>query len=127
MVDPNINTPQDALRWLERRIREEVKLDGEMTTDHAIELAFIDAMLDRFPENKTARNGDFGTAEEQHQRFVKFCMLHDCPTCPLCLADPRPMLCALAWAQLPCGAGDGDTHPRIEQATRRIKATEPWL
>ena len=48
-MDDKINTERDALEWLDRRIREEVELDGEMTNEHAIELAFIQRTLERFP------------------------------------------------------------------------------
>lgn len=48
-MDANIKTPQDALEWLECRIHEEAEADGEMTNEHAIQLAFIQNMLAKFP------------------------------------------------------------------------------
>lgn len=67
-MDANIKTTQDALKWIECRIREEVDCDGEMTNDHAIELAFIGAMLDKFP----TRNCDkYDCAEEAWNAYVE--------------------------------------------------------
>jgi hypothetical protein len=48
-MDANIKTPQDALEWLDRSIREEAELDGEMSNAHAIQLGFIQNMLEKFP------------------------------------------------------------------------------
>ena len=44
------------------------------------------------------RNCDVGTADEQSERYDKFCDIHDCRSdCPLFKADS----CKLAWAQMP--------------------------
>lgn len=55
-MDDKIKTERDALEWLDRRIREEVELDGEMTNEHAIELAFIQRTLERFPRRMEVSN-----------------------------------------------------------------------
>lgn len=60
-MDDNIKTPRDALLWLERFIRTEAELDGEMTNEHAIQLGFITKMLEKFPHRKCYR---FKTAAE---------------------------------------------------------------
>lgn len=50
------------------------------------------------------RNCDVGTAEEQSERYDKFCDIHDCRSdCPLFKADS----CELAWAQMPYEAEEG--------------------
>jgi hypothetical protein len=59
-MDANIKTPQDALEWLDRSIREEAELDGETSNAHAIQLGFIQNMLAKFPR----RNCDVYTADE---------------------------------------------------------------
>lgn len=104
-MDANIKNLQDALEWLDRSIREEAELDGEMTTEHAIQLGFIQNMLAKFPR----RNCDVGTAEEQKERLKAFCMRHGCdklgnPRCEECklLWDGR---CELVWAQMPYEEG----------------------
>lgn len=48
-MDADIKTPQDALEWLDRIIREEAEFDGEMSNIHAIQLGFIQNMLAKFP------------------------------------------------------------------------------
>lgn len=60
-----------------------------------------------------ARNCDVGTAEEQNNRFRKFCGKQ--PFCEGCkmpgrkpLHDIGGMKCALAWAQMPYEAQEGD-------------------
>lgn len=57
-MDDKIKTERDALEWLDRRIREEVELDGEMTNEHAIELAFIQRTLERFPRRMEVSNAE---------------------------------------------------------------------
>ena len=48
------------------------------------------------------RNCDVGTAEEQNNRFLKFCESLDCERyCPLFKAES----CELAWAQMPYEEG----------------------
>lgn len=50
------------------------------------------------------RNCDVGTAEEQNNRFLKFCESLDCERyCPLFKAES----CELAWAQMPYEEGSG--------------------
>lgn len=89
----NIKTLQNALKWLERRIREEVKLDGCTSVDHAAELEFIERMLKKFP----LRNCDMGTAEEQKIRMADFCKDRKCVDCVF-----RDTLdCRFDWGQLP--------------------------
>lgn len=102
-MDTDIKNPQDALEWIERRIHEEAKADGEMTNEHAIQLAFIQNVLAKFPR----RNCDIGTAEEQEKRFHDFCRARNLPRmegssycaykCPL----EGDTCCELAWAQMP--------------------------
>ena len=100
-MDDNIHNLRDALEWLYSSIRDEAELDGEMSNDHAIQLGFITNMLEKFP----LRNCDVGTAEEQSERYDKFCDIHDCRSdCPLFKADS----CELAWAQMPYEAEEGD-------------------
>lgn len=51
------------------------------------------------------RNCDVGTAEEQSERFEKFCVGQDCGrTCPL--SDDYYYRCEFAWGQLPYEEGD---------------------
>lgn len=98
-MDDNIHNLRDALEWLDRRIREEAEYDGEMSNEHAIELAFIQNMLAKFP----LRQCDVGTPEEQGER---------------CLAqfnewrrksDGKMLITAImAWAQTPYEAEEGD-------------------
>lgn len=103
-MDANIKTPQDALEWLDRSIREEAELDGEMSNEHAIQLGFIQNMLAKFPR----RNCDVGTAKEQSERFDKFCHANintqrccgDCPAFHTTRDD-----CELVWAQMPYEEG----------------------
>lgn len=101
-MDANIKTLQDAMEWLDRSIREEAELDGEMSNDHAIQLGFIQNMLAKFPR----RNCDVGTAEEQSRRFCAFCRprLEPCDGCP-CLEGSRHGRCEFVWAQIPYEEG----------------------
>ena len=51
---------------------------------------------------ETRRNCDVGTAEEQAERFKKFCFdhqapWHGCTNCPVLMSEK----CALTWAQMP--------------------------
>ena len=104
MMDDNIKTPQDALAWLDRSIREEAELDGEMSNAHAIQIGFIQNMLAKFPR----RNCEVGTPKEQAVRFTKFCYKHrslkDCGGCPLI----GESCCELAWAQMPYVEKEGE-------------------
>ena len=96
----NVKTLQNALKWLERRIREEVKLDGCTSVDHAAELEFIERMLKKFP----LRQCDVGTAEEQAERHSRFCISQH-GLCKQCPAHGRTHNeCVLAWAQMPYAA-----------------------
>ena len=102
-MDANIKNLQDAMEWLDRSIREEAELDGEMSNSHAIQLGFIQNMLSKFPR----RNCDVGTAEEQAQGFDDFCR----NTCDGCRCDHRlfqeedKIKCAFEWAQMPYEEG----------------------
>ena len=107
-MDDNIHNLRDALEWLDRRIREEAELDGEMSNEHAIQLGFITNMLEKFP----LRQCDMGTAAEQAERMRrKFCATQkrdgiiDCSLCPIRHAYRRD--CTLAWAQMPYEAEEG--------------------
>ena len=93
MMDDNIKTPQDALAWLDRSIREEAELDGEMSNAHAIQIGFIQNMLAKFPR----RNCDVGTPKEKMRRFIRFCRC-DCKACPIGKTDK---LCLDEWLQMP--------------------------
>lgn len=105
----NVKNLQSALKWLKRRIREEVKSDGYTSVDHAAELEFIEHMLKKFP----LRNCEVGTAEEQGERQKAYCRKHftpdkfggNCHKCPL--KDRRGWSCQLAWAQMPYEAKEG--------------------
>ena len=106
-MDANIKTPQDALEWLDRSIREEAELDGEMSNEHAIQLGFIQNMLAKFPR----RNCDVGTVEEQGKRYSAFCYKNRnaescCGDCPAFNKGvPRGAECELTWAQMPYNEG----------------------
>ena len=105
-MDDKIKTLRDALEWLDRRIREEAELDGEMSNDHAIQLGFITNMLEKFP----LRNCDVGTAEEQFKRYLAFCHSESrgCEYCPANRTRLRGTSnCDLAWAQMPYEAQQG--------------------
>ena len=69
-----------------------------MTEDDAKEcLSVVNASL-----SAPLRNCDVGTAEEQNNRFLKFCESLDCERyCPLFKAES----CELAWAQMPYEEG----------------------
>jgi hypothetical protein len=59
---------------------------------------------------KPPRNCDVGTAEEQMERFRKFCKMDyisgDCPDdCPLYRKDYSTIHCPFAWAQMPYEEG----------------------
>jgi hypothetical protein len=103
-MDADIKNLQDALEWLDRSIREEAELDGEMSNTHAIQLGFIQNMLAKFPR----RNCDVGTAEEQQARHCAWCRKHgingdnkvNCAH-----PDTSCDLCALRWAQMPYEEG----------------------
>ena len=52
------------------------------------------------------RNCDVGTAEEQEERFTKFCRGQDCKrTCPFS-DDYDPYRCEFAWGQMPYEEGE---------------------
>ena len=102
-MDANIKTPQDALEWLDRSIREEAEIDGEMSSANAIRLGFIQNMLAKFPR----RNCDVGTLEEQAERFAEYCDSEVCKR-NRCKSQAKALCierCALAWAQMPYKEG----------------------
>ena len=102
-MDDNIKTPQDALEWLGRSIREEAEFDGEMSNAHAIQLGFIQNMLARFPR----RNCDVGTPKKQAARFAEYCDSEACNR-KWCKFQAKALCierCALAWAQMPYEEG----------------------
>ena len=101
-MDGNIHNLQDALEWLDRSIREEAELDGEMSNEHAIQLGFIQNMLTKFP----CRNCDVGTADEQYARHDRYCESQS--TCEKCLERDAADLCVSCfanWAQKPYEEG----------------------
>lgn len=107
-MDGNIHNLRDALEWLDRIIRDEAELDGEMSNDHAIQLGFITNMLEKFP----LRQCDVGTADEQKARMLEYCKSHKnvdgiiiCERCPH--HGPNWTWCALRWAQMPYEAQEG--------------------
>lgn len=109
-MDDKIHNLRDALEWLDRRIRDEAELDGEMTNEHAIELAFIQSMLAKFP----LRNCDVGTAEEQTRRMVaEYCAVqkscYESPSGRECPLYEAGVDCRLRWAQMPYEAKEGGT------------------
>ena len=98
-MDANIKTPQDALGWLDRSIREEAEIDGEMANAHAIQLGFIQNMLEKFPR----RNCDVGTAEERRVRFEAWCEKQPeryCKACTECQTQRYAINCFCRWAQM---------------------------
>lgn len=101
-MDANIKNLQDAMEWLDRSIREEAELDGEMSNIHAIQLGFIQNMLAKFPR----RNCDVGSADEQAERYENLCHNHQkCTECP-CASRPQfNSNCEFAWAQMPYEEG----------------------
>jgi hypothetical protein len=111
MMDANIKTPQDALEWLDRSIREEAELDGEMSNAHAIQLGFIQNMLAKFPRRNCDR---FATVDEalkaQEQMFNNSnfangeCKL-GCPECD----NPR-VGCKIAWLFAPATEKEGANY-----------------
>ena len=111
-MDANIKTLQDALEWLDRSIREEAEIDGEMSNSHAIQIGFIQDMLAKLPR----RNCDVGTVEEMSDRLDLFCSKYKCsgawdstsPECPI-PEDQRGVNCAIAWAQMPYVEKEGET------------------
>lgn len=59
--------------------------------------------------DKPLRNCDVGTPEEQWKRFDSFCGGYPC-NCDGCPFEPdglAPSGCALMWAQMPYGEGEG--------------------
>ena len=81
--------------------------DGGIMFQPAIRKAHkaVDAALAAPP-----RNCDEGTAEEQVERFRKFCKMdyisEDCPDdCPLYRKDYSTSHCPFAWAQMPYEEG----------------------
>lgn len=56
---------------------------------------------------KPPRNCDFGTPDEQSERFDAHCRKHmGCKTCPLREADGSvPKHCEFAWGAMPCAEG----------------------
>lgn len=106
----NVKNLQNALKWLKHRIREEVKLDGCTSVDHAAELEFIQNVLEKFP----LRQCDVGTAEEQYERYRHRCNAQDCCYCPVRkrwdFSRTGSESCQLVWAQMPYeeeGGADG--------------------
>ena len=105
-MDADIKTPQDALEWLDRSIREEAELDGEMSNIHAIQLGFIQNMLAKFPH----RNCDVGTVEEQRARFEAWCEKQPeryCKACAECPTQRYAINCFCKWAQMPYEPEEG--------------------
>lgn len=98
-MDDNIKNLQDAMEWLDRSIREEAELDGEMSNDHAIQLGFIQNMLAKFPR----RNCDIGTEMEQSKRLLEWCNGHHCINCRF--KGGWFVECRLRWAQMPYEEG----------------------
>lgn len=107
-MDANIKNLRDALEWLDRSIREEAELDGEMTATHASQLGFIQSMLEKFP----LRNCDVGTAREQADRYrevelKRIAHLTRCPHAGFSAFFPK----ALDWANMPYEAAqEGGDH-----------------
>ena len=65
---------------------------------HERSLAYNISECARTALSAPPRNCDVGTAEEQNNRFLKFCESLDCERyCPLFKAES----CELAWAQMP--------------------------
>ena len=59
------------------------------------------------------RNCDVGTAEEQHERFMKFCVHVHKSVCGDCPLIGGRSLCQLQWAQMPYEESEA-THGRPE-------------
>ena len=59
--------------------------------------------------NKSLRNCDVGTAEEQHARFYSFCdKIEECKKCPLWRGGGLTSKCSVYWAQMPYEEGAED-------------------
>lgn len=109
-MDAKIKNPQDALEWLDRSIRDEAELAGEMSNEHAIQIAFIQNMLAKFPR----RNCDVGTPEEQAKRKMEFCYKQGgCANCSFCKSASLTQ-CAFEWAQMPYVEKEGGAKLNIE-------------
>ena len=71
------------------------------------------------------RNCDVGTADEQAQRYDKFCEGMDCVKCPVHalwhhyfeICKNRKVSCGLIWAQMPYDADD----PAIDQLRYKME------
>ena len=50
------------------------------------------------------RQCDVGTAEEQYERLHRFCINHECRSCP-CRTDKDNGACSIAWTQMPYEKG----------------------
>ena len=80
---------------------------GEAVENGTIELPQYSKIVDIVESalSAPARNCDVGTAEEQVERFDKFCDIHDCKSdCPLFKAES----CEFAWSQMPYEAKEGE-------------------
>lgn len=92
---------REALSAAGRAAREIQKVTEEAdTAEVAISIAEICERALLFP----LRNCDVGTAEEQDERFTRFCrsrsrQFKSCKGCPIC--DAEPIACALTWGQMP--------------------------
>ena len=100
---------EDARRFVsasaQRTDRDLLVMDDEKRGAYVLTpketLIKIDAALSAPP-----RNCDIGTAEEQSERYEKFCYAHrsrekGCGDCPLC----DIVCCGFAWLQMPYGEG----------------------
>lgn len=71
----------------------------------------VDGLICRIQalENRTKRNCDVGTANEQSERFGRFCghyRVYHCKDCPLLAKGP----CEFEWAQMPYEAKEGGNN-----------------
>ena len=107
-MDANIKNLRDALEWLDRRIREEAMLDGEMTNDHAIQLGFIQSMLWKFPLRNCDRFATAAEAVAAHKQAEQNCPPADCPECPYIVGRKSGVHCFEAWLFAPTAKEGGD-------------------
>ena len=111
---------ENKMMVMRRALRDVSRVAEEMTrgtmTGESVDRKTVDAWAMRLCEiisrdlATPLRNCDVGTAEEQAERFRKFCKMdyisEDCPDdCPLYRKDYSTSHCPFAWAQMPYEEG----------------------
>lgn len=71
-------------------------------------LNLVEELCDRMNReaetSRPRRNCDVGTAEEQYERLHRFCLNHECRSCP-CKTDKDNGVCSIVWTQMPYEEG----------------------